>query len=183
MREEDFYEQTLKRQTIFKGHVIEVALDEVALADGTKAQRELVFHNGAVGIIALTDQQELILVKQFRKPLERTLVEIPAGKIEKGETNPAAVARRELEEETGMGCESLEEIYDFSLSPGFSNERMVMYLATGLYAIAEPKAQDEDERLELLTVSLDEAFEMMKRKEINDSKTIMALQYLALKTQ
>ncbi|MGX7031343.1 NUDIX hydrolase [Vagococcus zengguangii] len=183
MREEDFYEKTLDRQTIFKGHVIEVALDEVSLADGTKAQRELVFHNGAVGVVAVTEQQELILVKQFRKPLERTLIEIPAGKIEKGETNPADVARRELEEETGMGCEKLEEIFDFVLSPGFSNERMVMYLATGLYPIAQPKAQDEDERIELMTVSLAEAFELMKRKEINDSKTIMALQYLALRTQ
>ena len=180
MIEADFYEKTIKRQSIFKGQVIEVAIDEVELADGTQAQRELVFHNGAVGIIALTEDQQLILVKQFRKPIERTLVEIPAGKIEPHERDTLAVAKRELEEETGYGCHKMVEVFDFVLSPGFSNERMVIYLATDLYQVIEPKAQDEDERIELLTVSLEEAKEMVRTKAINDSKTIMAIQYLEL---
>ncbi|MGX6962401.1 NUDIX hydrolase [Vagococcus xieshaowenii] len=180
MREEDFYEKTLHREMIFKGRVIEVAVDEVVLADGTQAQRELVFHHGAVGIVPVTSENNIILVKQFRKPIERTLVEIPAGKIEKNEHNPIEVARRELEEETGLGCQSLEEIFDVALSPGFSNERMIIYLATGLVQIEQPKGQDEDERIELLEVTLDEAKAMITSKEINDSKTIMAIQYLEL---
>ncbi|MGX6978427.1 NUDIX hydrolase [Vagococcus elongatus] len=180
MEEKDFVETTVSRENVFNGKIISVAVDQVVLADGTQAERELVFHPGGVGIIAITEDEKLILVKQFRKPFERTMLEIPAGKIERDEKDPRKTAIRELEEETGLGCSSMEAIYDFSLSPGFANEILYLYQAKGLYPVARPADQDEDERIELQFVTLAEAKELIKSKAIFDSKTIMAIQYWEL---
>lgn len=182
MEEQDFYEKTITRKSIFKGHVIEVAVDEVELVDGTRATRELVFHQGAVAILALTADKKIVLVKLFRKALERAIIEIPAGKIESNETSPLQTAYRELEEETALRPASMKPIFEFALSPGFSNEKMVIYLATDLSEIEHPAAQDEDERLELIYATLEEAKNMIETKEIYDSKTIMAIQYWELLT-
>src|SRR5699024_10405086 len=99
---EDFEEKTIKRQELFHGKIIDVVLDDVALPMGGTAQRELVFHHGGVGILAITPENKLLLVRQFRKPLEQVSLEIPAGKIDSGEgQHPEVTGARELEEETG----------------------------------------------------------------------------------
>src|SRR5699024_8701233 len=130
---EDFEEKTLQRNEILNGKIINVALDEVLLPNGEKAQRELVFHHGGVGIIALTPENKMVFVRQFRKPLEKVILEIPAGKIDPGEgAHPEVTGRRELEEETAYQCEALEHLASMYLSPGFSNEMLHIYWAKNL---------------------------------------------------
>ena len=124
-------EKTLSTQQIFNGKVISLQVDEVELPNGKKAKRELIKHPGAVAIIAITDENKLVLVEQYRKALQRTIVEIPAGKLEKGE-EPLECAKRELEEETGYECKSIELVTSFYTSPGFADEIVHVYVATGL---------------------------------------------------
>ncbi|MBF8808510.1 MAG: NUDIX hydrolase [Enterococcus lacertideformus] len=178
---EQFEEKTIERKEIYRGAIIYVALDEVQLPDGNRAKRELVFHPGGVGIIAFDNQDRLLLVKQFRKPLEKVILEIPAGKIDPGEREmPEQTAIRELEEETGYRAEKLQHVISMYLSPGFANERMHIYHATNLKQVAEPLAQDEDETLELYALTLAEAKQAIADQLICDAKTIYAIQYWEL---
>lgn len=174
-----FEERTTHTTPIFSGRVIQVQVDDVVLPDGKAGTRELVKHPGAVAIIAVTDSGKIVLVEQYRKALEKMLVEIPAGKLEKGE-KPKDCAIRELDEETGYSCKEMRLITSFYTSPGFSDEIVYLYEAIGLEKKETKASLDEDEFVELLEVTLDEAMELMKEQRIHDSKTIMALQYLQL---
>lgn len=177
----DFEEKTIERQELFKGKIIDVYLDEVALPMGGTAKRELVFHHGGVGIIPITTENKLIMVKQFRKPLEKVVLEIPAGKIDPGEGRyPEQTARRELEEETGYQATKLTYINEMYLSPGFSNEKLYIYLATDLMKVENPRPQDEDEVLELYELTLSEAQQAIQDGLICDAKTIFAINYWEL---
>ena len=118
----DFEEKTLKRESKFKGHIFEVAVDEVLLPDGKTAGRELIFHKGAVAVLAVTPEGKIIIVKQYRKAIEAVSYEIPAGKLEVGEAGEEmAAAARELEEETQYKGD-LELIHEFYTAIGFCNE-------------------------------------------------------------
>lgn len=180
MKFEDFEEKTVKRETLFSGHIIELAVDDVRLPNGEMAKRELVFHNGAVGIIALTEDKRIILVKQFRKPLEKVILEIPAGKIDTTDGDRLETAQRELEEETGFQAEDWEFLFEFSSAPGFTNEILAIYQATGLKKVDNPLPQDEDELIELHALTLEEAKAAMAAGEIYDGKTILAIQHWEL---
>lgn len=175
-----FVETTLKSEKIFNGKVIRLQVDDVELPNGKTSKREIIKHPGAVAILALTSDNKIILVEQYRKPMERALVEIPAGKLEPGEV-PELTAVRELEEETGYACEKLEHIISFYTSPGFADELVHLYLAKGLQKKDNPKSADEDEFVELLEVTLDEAIQLIEAKKIYDAKTAYAIQYLQLK--
>ena len=178
---EAFEEKTIKRETLFTGKIIEVALDEVALPMGGTAKRELVFHPGGVGIVAITPSEKMLFVRQFRKPLERVILEIPAGKIDPGEgSHPEVTGARELEEETGYRPQKMTKLASMYLSPGFANEMLHLYLAEDLEKVENPRAMDEDEVLEVYELTLDEALERMKTGEICDAKTIYAIQYWQL---
>lgn len=179
LNKEDFEEKTLKREILFEGKIIELALDQVALPNGGTAERELIFHNGGVGIIAITEEDKLLLVKQFRKPLERVILEIPAGKIDPGE-DPAETAYRELEEETGYTSEQLDFVAAMYLSPGFANEKLHLYYTNQLIQVENPLPQDEDEVLELYALTLEEAKAAIETEEICDAKTIYAITYWEL---
>lgn len=175
---EAFEEKTINRQEIFKGKIIEVALDEVALPMGGTSYRELVFHPGGVGVLAITPENKIVLVKQFRKPLERVILEIPAGKIETHEgRSPTETGARELEEETGYQAETLEHLTSMYLSPGFANELLHLYHAKNLKKVENPLAQDDDEVLEVYELTLSEAKEKIQTQEICDAKTIYAILY------
>ncbi|GCF93239.1 ADP-ribose pyrophosphatase [Enterococcus florum] len=177
----DFEEKTIKRTEIFKGKIIDVYLDDVALPMGGTAKRELVLHNGGVGIIPITKENKLVMVKQFRKPLEKVVLEIPAGKIDPGEgKEPIKTAVRELEEETGYHAETLTYVNEMYLSPGFSNEKLYIYAAADLEKVEHPLPQDEDEVLELYELTLAEAKQAILDGLICDAKTIFAVQYWEL---
>jgi ADP-ribose pyrophosphatase len=171
-----FEEKTLSSQTIYEGKIISLRLEEVELPDGNRAKRELVQHPGAVALIPITNEGKIILVKQYRKSLNRSLIEIPAGRIEVGE-DPKITALRELEEETGYGAREVTYIQSFATSPGFADEIIHLYLAENLYEIENPAAGDEDEFIELLEATIDEAEQMVAAGDIYDAKTAFAVIY------
>jgi len=169
------YEKTMSTETIYEGKVIDVHVDEVELPDGSKSKREIVRHPGAVAVIAKTEDNKYLFVRQFRKPLDRTIIEIPAGKLEKGE-DPAETAKRELLEETGYRCKSVKHIVSFYTSPGFADERIHLYFASGL--TAGTQLTDADEFLDVLELTLEEAEDYVRKREIYDAKTLYAVLYL-----
>ncbi|WP_066312628.1 NUDIX hydrolase [Bacillus sp. FJAT-29814] len=172
-------EKTIKSEEIFSGKIVSLHLQEVELPNGKTSKREIIKHPGAVAIIAVTNENKIIMVEQYRKALERAIVEIPAGKLEKGE-EPASCARRELEEETGYECESLELLTSFYTSPGFADEIVHVFLAKGLTKKENSAALDEDEFVILEELTLEEALQYVKEQKIYDAKTIYAVQYLQL---
>ncbi len=174
-----FEEKTIHSNEIYKGKVISLKVDDVLLPNGNQSKREIINHPGAVAIIAITDEGKIVLVEQYRKALERSIIEIPAGKLEPGE-QPAVTARRELEEETGYGCRELTYLQSFSTSPGFADEIIHLFVATKLYEIEEKADLDEDEFVELLEVTIEEAEEMVRDQRIFDAKTAFAVLWMKL---
>jgi ADP-ribose pyrophosphatase len=172
-------EKTLKTEQIFSGKIISLQVDDVELPNGKTSKREIVKHPGAVAVLAITDDNKIVMVEQYRKALERTLVEIPAGKLEKGE-EPRLSALRELEEETGYECKQLEWLISFYTSPGFADEIIHLYLATGLSKKENAAGLDEDEFVNLIELTLEEALQYIQEQKIYDAKTAYAIQYLQL---
>ncbi|EPI1730577.1 NUDIX hydrolase [Staphylococcus pseudintermedius] len=172
-----FEEKTISKESIYKGKIIEVEKHKVSLPNNETAYREVVRHNGAVAICALTPDQQVILVKQYRKALEQELLEIPAGKLEPGEDRESA-AMRELEEETGYKAKKLTLIGEVYGTPGFSNEKISVYFADNL---VEGKVNlDEDEFVEKVLYSLDDVKKAVEARTIEDAKTFIAFQHLLL---
>ncbi|KXT75121.1 ADP-ribose pyrophosphatase [Streptococcus sp. DD10] len=173
----NFEEKTIERTEIYQGPIFTVVTDKVELPDGKgNAQRDLIFHKGAVALLPVTDEGKLLLVKQYRKAIEATSYEIPAGKLEIGEDqDPATAALRELEEETGY-TGKLELLYDFYTAIGFCNEKIKLYQVSQLKKVENPRPQDEDETLEIYEVSLNEAKSLIVSGEVCDAKTIIAIQ-------
>ncbi|SIS37012.1 NUDIX hydrolase [Salimicrobium flavidum] len=172
----EFEEKTVSTEEIYKGKIIDLRIDTVRLPDGNQSKRELVSHPGAVAILAVTEDDKLVMVEQYRKPLEKTLIEIPAGKLEKGE-NPETTAIRELEEETGYSTDSMELINSFYTSPGFADEIVYLYKAGSLKKLENSLEGDEDEFVSLKEITIEEALEMEHSGYIHDAKTSYALLY------
>ncbi|MCM3709828.1 NUDIX hydrolase [Sporosarcina luteola] len=169
-----FEEKTVASEEIFEGKIISLRVDDVELPDGKRAKRELVDHPGAVAVIAITDDGKMVLVEQYRKALNRSIIEIPAGKIEPGE-DIRVTALRELEEETGYGANQFEYLQSFATSPGFANEIIHIFVAQELYKVDKPAAGDEDEFIELMECTIEEAEEMVLDQRIFDAKTAFAI--------
>lgn len=174
-----FEETTIQSEELYKGKIITLSVDEIELPNGKTSTREIVKHPGAVAIIPITIDKKVLFVEQYRKPLEKSLIEIPAGKLEPGE-KPEITAIRELEEETGFTTpeRSLRFVDSFYTSPGFANEIIHIYLTEDLKKLDVEVLGDEDEFVELLKLSLDEATEYMKTQRIHDAKTNYAILYL-----
>ncbi|WP_026771220.1 MULTISPECIES: NUDIX domain-containing protein [Sediminibacillus] len=172
-----FEERTIASESIFNGKVVKLQVDEVVLPDGKTSKREIVKHPGAVAIIPVTKDNKILFVEQYRKPLEKTLVEIPAGKLEPGE-KPETTAKRELEEETGFTTNELSFLTSFYTSPGFADEIIHLYVTNDLIPLEEKVAGDEDEFVEILELSLEEAEQLVKEQRIHDVKTAYAVLYL-----
>lgn len=168
----DLTEKQLTSETVFQGKLLHVLRDTVALPDGKPAVREYISHPGAVVIIALGDDGKLIFERQFRYPVGRVFLELPAGKIDPGE-DIAETARRELLEETGHTAQTWRYLGVMHPCIGYANERIEIFLATGL--TRGEACLDEGEFLELTALSLDEAAEAVRTGEITDAKTITAL--------
>ena len=172
-------EKTIKSEKLFTGRVIDLYLEEVELPNGKTSTREIIKHPGAVAVIAVTDEGKIVMVRQYRKAMDRILVEIPAGKLEKGE-KPEVTAIRELQEETGYTCDGVTPLISFYTSPGFADELVHLFVAKGLKKDDQKHSLDEDEFVDLVEVTLNEALQMMESKEIYDAKTAYAIQYLQL---
>ena len=165
-------EPTITSETIFEGKIITVQVDYVQLPNGKKATRELVKHPGAVGVVAVTEDDRLIVVRQFRKPLEKVTLEIPAGKLEPGE-DPLDCAKRELAEETGYRAGEWTPLVSVFTSPGFADEQIHLYVAKQLKP--GESRPDEDEFVEHTFITIEEAFSLIEKGEICDAKTVLAV--------
>ena len=173
----DLTEKTLTSTSIYNGKVVQLQVDDVLLPDGEQSKREIIKHPGAVAIIPITPDNKIVLVRQYRKPLEKAIVEIPAGKMEQNE-RPELTAIRELEEETGYTTNQLSFVTSFYTSPGFADELMHIYMTTDLRRLDEKVAGDDDEFIEMVELTLDEAKELVMKEDIHDAKTNYAILYL-----
>ena len=164
----DFTEKPLKQDYLYRGKIVNLRVDNAELPDGTTALREVIEHPGGVCVAALTEKEELLFVEQFRYPYMGTVLELPAGKLEYGE-DPFEAGKRELLEETGAAAKNYRDLGKLYPTPGYCGEIIHMYLAENL--TFSEQHLDEDEFLEVCRIPLEEAFQMVMRNEIRDSKT------------
>lgn len=172
-------EKTIKRNDIFDGKIISVHVDDVILPDGSVSFREIVDHQsgGGVCVAALTDNEELVMVRQFRYPYGKELLEVPAGKLEKGE-QPAETGARELFEETGCKAQKLIFLGEIYPTVAYCSETIYAYAATGLSFTGEQHL-DSTEFLNAVRIPFEKAVQMVENGEIKDSKTQIAILKLA----
>lgn len=173
-----YREKTIKTEKIFNGKVLNLRVDKVLLENGNKSIREIVEHGGAVAILAINEKGKIFLVKQFRKPFEKELLELPAGKLEPKET-PEECAVRELEEEIGYRAKKIEKLNSIYTSPGFTNEEVHIFLASDLEKTKTHR--DEDEFMDVIEISLEEIKKMIDNGKIHDAKTIVGILTFLLK--
>jgi ADP-ribose pyrophosphatase len=182
---DDLTERVVGRRVLYHGRYLEFRIDTIERADGTRSERDVAGHPGAVAIVALDPDDRVLLVRQYRSPAERVLLEIPAGTLDvdpaTGATEePDLAARRELEEETGYRAASWQRLASFWTAPGFATELMHLYLATDLTP-AHPDDRlgpDEDEHLRLEPLPFSDAIAAIERGEIADAKSIVGLLWL-----
>lgn len=171
-------EKTVSSEKIFDGKVIKLKVDRVELPDGAVGIREIVNHPGGVGIVAVDDNEDIYLVRQYRKPLEKVIYEIPAGKLDSGEPVEECGVR-ELKEETGLVADVFEYLGYIYPSPGFTDEITHIYYANGLSQGDDNL--DEDEFLEVEKMPFKKAYDMVMNGDINDAKSVFGiLKYDAL---
>ena len=170
-----FYETTVKETVIYNGNYLDLINVDVKLPDGNLSNRDIIKHPGACAIIPFLTDNQVILIEQFRKPLEKTILEIPAGKLDKNE-EIINCAHRELEEETGYKAKEMIYLGSIATAPGFCDEIIHLFKATNLYE--GKKSCDEDEFTDIKKFTLDEIKLMIKKGEIIDTKTISILSYL-----
>ncbi len=168
----DFEEKTLGFEYVYRGKVVDVRRDDVEISTGRKSVREVVEHPGGVVIVAQKNSDTVLMVKQFRYPIKQAALELPAGKLEKGE-EPFPAAKRELEEETGYRAKIWKELGYINTTPGFCNEKLYLYYAADLDFVGEHP--DEGEVIQCFEYKIDEICSKIKKGEINDAKTICGL--------
>ena len=162
----------LSSTVVYSGRVFDVRNDLVQLPGGKAHLFDIVDHRPAVTMIPLDDDRRICFIRQYRHAAGKELVELPAGVLEIGE-EPMAGAQREIREEVGMSAKSLELIGEFFLAPGYSTERMFVYLADSL--TPDPLPKDEDELISLEKISIPEAYRLIRLNQIEDAKSISAL--------
>ena len=168
----NYYEKTVSEKEIYRGNIIDVDLLTVTLPDGREATRDIVRHPGAAAVIPLNEKGEIYMVRQFRKPLDAVSLEIPAGKLDAGE-DPVICAGRELKEETGLTAEKLTFLVSLHSTPGFSDEVIHLFAATGLKE--GDSCADEDEFITTEKYSVAELIDMVLKGKITDAKSMIGI--------
>ena len=172
----NFAERKLRSRTVYRGKLLHVLEDEVRLADGRGARREYIRHPGAVMIVPFLDSRTVVLVRQYRYPLGRHFYEIPAGKIDAGET-PLQTARRELMEECGYAARTWRHLTTIHPCIGYSDEHIELFLARGLTHVGD--APDDGELLEVVPMKLAAGLRCVREGKITDEKTVIGLLWAA----
>ncbi|MBQ1257158.1 MAG: NUDIX hydrolase [Clostridia bacterium] len=171
---EDMLREVIGEKTqIYDGAILDVQKWSVTLANGTPAFREVVLHRGASAIVPVDDKGNVYLVRQYRTPFDRIMLEIPAGKLDHWGEDRFECAKRELKEETGFSAEKWTHLMDMATTPGFCSELISLYLAENL-TVGETNF-DDDEFLDLVSMPLKDAVSMIARGEISDGKTALAI--------
>ena len=169
----DLTERTVSSQTIFEGHIVKLTVDQVRLPDGNLAGREVVYHPGGVAVLALDEENNVFLVRQYRYPIRQVLLELPAGKLDHGAQEDHLLgAKRELSEETGLEAREWTYLGYTLASPGFCDEALHMYLARGL--TRKGQHLDEDEFLDVVTMPFSQLAQQVMDGTITDAKTVSA---------
>ena len=167
-------QKTMKSETIYEGKILTLRVDTVELPDMKYARREIIEQRAAVVIVAIDGEGRILFVRQYRKAVEDRLLELPAGKIDPGET-PTDAAHRELREETKYNAKDFTPFFEAYASPGYSTEKMYFYLARDLFDA--PLPEDPDEAITLERYSVAEVKTMLQKGEIKDCKTVAGLLY------
>ena len=170
----NYEEKTVSEKHIYTGKIINVDLLTVTLPDGRQATRDIITHPGASVVVPLNEKGEVYMVRQYRKPIEDVSLEIPAGKLDHGE-DPKVCAERELKEETGLVAEHVTHLISIHSTPGFSNEVLHLYVATGLSE--GESCADEDEFISTEKYAVAELEDLILKGEITDAKTIIGILY------
>ncbi len=168
----------ISSETVFEGRVFDVKVDKIIYDSGNESVREVAVHNGGAVVLSVTSENKIIFVKQYRHPFKKVMIELPAGKLEKGE-DPYVCAKRELKEETGYSSSTLEELGVIATTPGFCTELLYIYLAKDLIA-GEAQLEEGEQGMELIELTLEEAEEKVLNGEIYDAKTLSGLYYYRL---
>lgn len=169
--------ETLSSETVYEGFST-VRRDEVRMPDGSTAVREYVEHDDAVGVVPIMEDGSVLLVKQYRHPLGRYLLEIPAGKLDRDGEPPEEAARRELVEEVGYRAGRLDELLHFENSAGWTTESTTLYLATELSEAPAPpgfEPEDEEADMEVVRIPFEDAVELARTGSLTDAKTVLGL--------
>jgi ADP-ribose pyrophosphatase len=177
----DLIEKTISSESIYNGQIINVFRDKVELPNGKSSYREVVRHNGAVCVAAITEENELLFVRQFRYPFKEILLELPAGKFDRKDEDPLDCAKRELFEETGAVGRDYKYLGKIYTSPGFCDEIIHLY-SCRVESVGESRP-DEDEFLDVLQIQFDDAVSMIIDGKILDPKTITAITMLKIKNE
>jgi ADP-ribose pyrophosphatase len=165
----------LKRDILYTGKVFDMIVDQVEYPSGKKGVREIAHHPGGAVVVPLFDSGDVLMVRQLRYPLGKHILELPAGKLDKGE-DPRHAAHRELEEETGWIAGSLEKLTSIYTTPGFCDEELHIFLARGLEASPDGHKREEGEQtMTLHTLPLSDAVKLVFSGELKDSKTIVGI--------
>jgi ADP-ribose pyrophosphatase len=175
-----FEEKTISSEMIYKGAILNLRKDTVEVVGNRISHREIIEHNGGVTIAAVTDDNKMVLVKQFRKAVEKVILEVPAGKRD-GDEEYLETAKRELKEETGYTAKNIKMLTKFYSSVGYSEELIYAYLCTGL--TPGETDFDDNEAIDVVEYDIDELYKMIMNGEIADAKTIvtvlMAIKHLS----
>ena len=165
-------ELTISSERLYEGRILNVRKDTVRMPNGREATREVVEHSHAVCIVPVDDDGNVLFVRQYRKPTEQSILEVPAGGVEEGELSEDTVLR-ELQEEVGYTADRLQHLASFWVAPGWATEYMHAYLATGLQP--SKLVGDDDENIEVVRIPLEQAVSMIQTGELNDGKSIASL--------
>lgn len=173
MAEHEF--ETLDSETVFVGNIFAVRTDEVSMPNDTTARRDVIEHYGAVAVAALDDDGKIVLVYQYRHALGRRLWELPAGLLDVGGEAPELTAARELEEEVGLAAGHWSVLVDLASTPGFTDESVRVFLASGLTEIGRPEADHEEADMTVERFALADAVQMVFRGEIVNATTVAGI--------
>lgn len=168
-------EKIIAREQVFSGKILRLVVDQVKLPDGSTSTREIVLHPGMVAILPILSDGRVLLVRQYRHAVGKSLWEIPAGKLDVTGESPQDCAIRELREETGYAASEWKELFTFYTSPGFTDERGVLFVARGLARVSEPLPDEIDLQRAFFPA---EIIDLVSRGEIQDGKTILGVAWL-----
>ncbi len=160
---------------VFGGHMIRLVEAQITVPDGSTVTREIIRHPGAVGVVAVDDDRNVVLERQYRASIDGNLLEIPAGKRDVVGEPPSETARRELIEETGLDAERWEELATFYNSPGFADEHSTIFLAQGLVHVGHDQQGPEEEAMEIVRLPLDSTWDLIAAGDLVDGKSIIGL--------